>query len=94
MEGGLRGYVENPGVELPLNEKGKLDISRGIGIPGLLTVVKDIRMKEPVQTSLPLATGKWRRILPPTMCSPNNSLRGRAGGASGRRNRARVRGDT
>ncbi len=58
MEGGLRGYVENPGVELPLNEKGKLDISRGIGIPGLLSVVKDIRMKEPVRTSLPLATGE------------------------------------
>ncbi len=58
MDGGLRGYVENPGVELPLNKKGKLDVSGGIGIPGLLTVVKDIRMKEPVQTSLPLATGE------------------------------------
>ena len=56
--GGLRGYVENPSAELPLNHKGKLDVSGGIGIPGLLTVVKDIRMKEPTQTSLPLATAE------------------------------------
>ena len=57
-QGGLRGYVENPSVELPLSRKGKLDVSGGIGIPGLLTVVKDIRMKEPLQTSLPLVTAE------------------------------------
>ncbi len=56
--GGLRGYVENPSAELPLKHKGKLDVSGGIGIPGLLTVVKDIRMKEPTQTSLPLVTAE------------------------------------
>ena len=56
--GGVRGYVENPSVELPPNEKGKIDVSRGIGIPGLLTVVKDIRMKEPVHTSIPLASAE------------------------------------
>ncbi len=56
--GVVRGYVEKGRVELPLNEKGKLDVSQGVGIPGLLTVVKDIRMKEPLRTSIPLVTGE------------------------------------
>lgn len=42
----VKGYVSNPNVELPLNEKGKLDVAKAVG-KGTLNVVKDIGLKEP-----------------------------------------------
>ena len=52
-QGNARGYVENPVVEIPLNDKGKLDVAGAVGI-GILNVIKDIGMKEPYvgQTAL------------------------------------------
>src|SRR5699024_2932957 len=40
-EGNIRGYVSNPHVDFPLNEKGKLDVARAVGTEGTLSVVKD-----------------------------------------------------
>lgn len=42
----MKAYVTNPNVELPLNEKKKLDVSKAIG-KGYLNVIKDIGLKDP-----------------------------------------------
>jgi molecular chaperone Hsp33 len=46
--GGLvKGYASNPGTELPLREDGKLDVRGYVGLPGKLTVIRDLGLKEP-----------------------------------------------
>ena len=42
-----RGYVQNPQVDLPLKQNGKLDVSGAVGKEGFLYVIKDIGLKEP-----------------------------------------------
>ena len=42
-----RGYVQNPQVELPLKENGKLDVSSAVGKDGFIYVIKDIGMAKP-----------------------------------------------
>lgn len=44
--GHVKGYVNNPYVELPLNAKGKLDVAGAVGV-GFMNVIKDLGMKEP-----------------------------------------------
>ena len=55
--GNCRGYVANPIVEIPLNNKGKLDVSSAIG-NGTLTVMKDLNLKEPYVAQVPLVSGE------------------------------------
>lgn len=57
-QGNVRGYVQDPTVELPLNEKGKLDVSGAVGTDGELTVIKDLGMKEPYIGQIPILTGE------------------------------------
>lgn len=45
-KGDVKGYAYHPEVMLPPNEKGKLDVSGALGI-GVLSVIKDIGLKEP-----------------------------------------------
>lgn len=45
-KGNVKGYAVNPEVMLPPNEKGKLDVGGALGI-GVLSVIKDIGLKEP-----------------------------------------------
>lgn len=45
-KGNVKGYAFNPGVMLPPNEKGKLDVGGAVG-EGVLSVMKDIGLKEP-----------------------------------------------
>ena len=45
-KGDVKGYAYNPEVMLPPNEKGKLDVGGDLGI-GVLSVIKDIGLKEP-----------------------------------------------
>ena len=56
-EGFVRGYVEQPHVDLPLNDKGKLDVGAGVGA-GLLTVTRFTGLKEPVVGSSEILTGE------------------------------------
>lgn len=57
-DGFVKGYVENPAVDLPLNSKGKLDVGRAVGTDGYLSVVKDLKLKEPYIGKVPLQTGE------------------------------------
>ena len=55
--GNVRGYVQNGQVELPLKGPAKLDVGRAVGTEGSLTVIKDLRLKEPYVGTVPLVSG-------------------------------------
>lgn len=54
----LKGYVENPIVDLPLKKNGKLDVGTAVGKQGFLNIIKDIGLKEPYIGMVPLTTGE------------------------------------
>ena len=56
--GNVRGYVGQSVVEIPLNEKGKLDVAGAVGKDGFLTVIKDLGMKEPYVGRTPIVSGE------------------------------------
>lgn len=55
--GNVKGYVFHPEVMLPPNDKGKLDVGGALGV-GVLTVIKDMGMKEPYVGQTILVTGE------------------------------------
>ncbi len=56
-KGGVKGYVANPGIDLPLKENGKLDVGGGVG-RGIMGVIRDLKMKEPYVGQIPIQTGE------------------------------------
>lgn len=57
-DGNARGYVQNPIVEIPLNDKGKLDVRGTVGTQGYLYVMKDIGLKEPYVGQTQIVSGE------------------------------------
>ena len=56
-EGFTRGYVDNPHVDLSLNDKGKIDVAGGVG-QGLVTVTRFTGLKKNITGSAELVTSE------------------------------------
>ena len=57
-DGHLKGYVQNPVVELPPREDGHLDVGGAVGHDGTLDVIRDLGLREPYIGQVPLVSGE------------------------------------
>ncbi|MEL6578521.1 MAG: Hsp33 family molecular chaperone HslO [Cyanobacteria bacterium J06621_12] len=58
LDGTVRGYVQHPGVELPPNDRGKLDVGKAVGHKGYLHVVRDVGYGQPYSSTVSLVSGE------------------------------------
>ncbi|HEY9845091.1 MAG TPA: Hsp33 family molecular chaperone HslO [Candidatus Caenarcaniphilales bacterium] len=58
LDGTVRGYVDNPVIELPPNAKGKLDVGGAVGSDGYLYVIKDVGYGYPYSSTVELTSGE------------------------------------
>ncbi|TCL44080.1 molecular chaperone Hsp33 [Harryflintia acetispora] len=56
--GNVKGYPQNPVVEIPLNRYGKLDVAGAVGKNGTLYVIRDIGLREPYIGQTPIVSGE------------------------------------
>ncbi len=56
--GTVKGLVENPQVDLPLREDGKLNVGGAVGTNGDIVVIKDLNLKEPYIGRCQLVSGE------------------------------------
>ncbi len=55
--GNVKGYIENPSVDLPLKPSEKLDVSGAVGA-GFMSVVRDVGLKEPMTGISQIVSGE------------------------------------
>ncbi|MBQ4451767.1 MAG: Hsp33 family molecular chaperone HslO [Clostridia bacterium] len=55
--GDVKGFVSHPGADVPRRGE-KLDVGALVGREGTLTVIKDMRLKEPYVGQVPLTSGE------------------------------------
>ncbi|HIK44920.1 MAG TPA: Hsp33 family molecular chaperone HslO [Leptolyngbyaceae cyanobacterium M65_K2018_010] len=58
LDGTVRGYVDNPTVELPPNRVGKLDVGAAVGRQGYVYVVRDVGYGYPYSSTVELVSGE------------------------------------
>ena len=58
LDGTVRGYVQNPHVELPPNAVGKLDVGGAVGKEGYLYVIRDVGYGFPYSSTVELISGE------------------------------------
>ncbi len=56
--GTVKAYADDPQVELPLREDGKLDVGGAVGHHGRMSVVKDLGLREPYVGQINLVSGE------------------------------------
>jgi len=56
-DGSVKGYVANPHIEVP-RRNDKLDVGAAIGCDGKLTVVKDLKLRDPYVGQVKLKSGE------------------------------------
>jgi len=57
-DGSLRGYVTNPQTDLPPTPSRKLNVGEAVGRRGTFYVTRDVGLREPYHSSVPLVTGE------------------------------------
>lgn len=58
LNGNVRGYVDNPAIELPPTETGQLNVGGAIGRNGYLYVVRDVGYGQPYSSTVELISGE------------------------------------
>lgn len=58
LDGTVRGYVDNPAIELPPNAQGKFDVGRAVGRQGYVYVVRDVGYGYPYSSTVELVSGE------------------------------------
>jgi molecular chaperone Hsp33 len=59
--GEVRGLVGNPRPDVPQTRNGKLDVAGVVGATGRLTVIKDLGLREPYNSTVELVSGEIGR---------------------------------
>ncbi len=58
VDGTVRGYVNNPYIEVPLNAAGKLDVGGAIGNEGFVYIYRDLGYGRPYSSTVELVSGE------------------------------------
>ena len=57
-DGTVKGYVDNPDVDLPRRTDGKLPVGDAVGTDGYLTIIKDMGLRDPYVGQTKIVTGE------------------------------------